>query len=63
MLLVLSFLDKDLVISLLDVLSFVSSIFKKNSLRSKLLFDKLVEVASKLELSEEEKEEILGYLA
>jgi hypothetical protein len=46
----------------LNALSFSSYIFKKKSLRSKLVFDKLVEVASKLELSEEEQEEIIGYL-
>jgi hypothetical protein len=46
----------------LHVLSFKSIIFKKNSLRSKLVFDKLVEVVKKLQLNEEEKEEIIGYL-
>ena len=52
---------------MLLALTFKSSFFKKKSLRSKLVFDKLVEVGSKLELSEEEEEEeeeeeILGYL-
>ena len=62
MLLVLLFLDKDLVISLLHALSFNLYIFKNKSLRSKLVFDKLVEVTSKLKLSEEEKKERIGYL-
>jgi hypothetical protein len=46
----------------LNVLSFSISSFKKKSLRSKLVFDKLDEIASKLELSEEEQEEIIEYL-
>ena len=48
---------------MLNVLSCKSLIFKKKSLRSKLVFDKLVEVYLKLELSEEEQEEIIEYLA
>jgi hypothetical protein len=47
---------------LLHNLSLNSSIFKEKSLRSKLVFDKLVEVALKLQLSEEEQEEINEYL-
>jgi hypothetical protein len=50
-------LTKEVFLSLLHALNRKFFIVKKNSLRSKLIYETLLEVTNKLELSDYEKEE------